>query len=60
MSGDFAGGPGYLNTASIGIPPTVTVETLAAATEEWATGRAEAPDYDAWVDRSRAAWAVRS
>jgi kynureninase len=31
--------PGYLNTASIGVPPRDAVEALQQATAEWAAGR---------------------
>jgi selenocysteine lyase/cysteine desulfurase len=55
--GDFAAGAGYLNTASIGIPPASALVELAALTDDWAHGRTQAPEYDAWVDRSRVAWA---
>jgi selenocysteine lyase/cysteine desulfurase len=55
--GDFAAGSGYLNTASLGIPPAAAVAELAAVTDDWVHGRTQAPDYDAWVDRSRVAWA---
>ena len=35
----FAGAAGYLNTASIGIPPRVALEDLRAAVDVWARGR---------------------
>ena len=54
---DFPGARGYLNTASIGLPPAVAVDALRAATDEWAAGRATAPGYDPVVARGRAAWA---
>jgi selenocysteine lyase/cysteine desulfurase len=43
----------YVNTASIGLPPRRVVEALDEAIEWWRTGRAEAADYDALVDRAR-------
>ncbi len=43
----------YVNTASVGLPPRRVVEALAEAVEIWRTGRAEAADYDALVDRAR-------
>src|SRR6185436_7120775 len=43
----------YVNTASIGLPPRRVVATLNEAVESWRTGRAEAADYDALVDRAR-------
>ena len=54
---DFPGARGYLNTASIGLPPATAVEALRVATEEWSAGRATAPGNDAVVERGRAAWA---
>ena len=43
----------YVNTASIGLPPRRVVEALDEAIASWRTGRAEAADYDALVDRAR-------
>jgi selenocysteine lyase/cysteine desulfurase len=43
----------YLNTASIGLPPRRVVAALDEAIETWRTGRAEAADYDALVERAR-------
>lgn len=54
---DFAGAEGYLNTASIGIPPRPAVEDLQDAVAKWARAEAEPREYDVHVDRSRAAWA---
>ncbi|MEA2480569.1 MAG: hypothetical protein QOJ07_2491 [Thermoleophilaceae bacterium] len=54
---DFDGGPGFLNTASVGIPPRRAAEALAEATAEWARGRVQPPSYDDPVARSRAAFA---
>lgn len=54
---DFPGARGYLNTASIGLPPAVAVEAMRAAVDDWVAGRATAPGYDPVVERGRAAWA---
>ena len=43
----------YVNTASIGLPPRRVAKALDEAIEVWRTGRAEAADYDAIVDRAR-------
>jgi selenocysteine lyase/cysteine desulfurase len=43
----------YVNTASIGLPPRCVVVALEEAIDVWRTGRAEAADYDAIVDRAR-------
>jgi selenocysteine lyase/cysteine desulfurase len=53
---DFAGAEGYLNTASIGIPPRAAVDELQAAVERWGRGEAEPREYDVYVDRSRELW----
>jgi selenocysteine lyase/cysteine desulfurase len=57
LPSDFAGGRGYLNTTSIGIPPQLAVRALYSITDEWALAKTDAPDYDVWVERSRATWA---
>ena len=54
---DFPGAPGYLNTASMGLPPRGAAAAVKSAVDEWAAGRAQAPDYDEHVERSRSAWA---
>jgi selenocysteine lyase/cysteine desulfurase len=54
---DFPGAAGYLNTASIGMPPAPAIKAMQAAVGEWATGRATAPGYDVYVARSREVWA---
>jgi selenocysteine lyase/cysteine desulfurase len=55
--GDFAVEPGYLNTASIGVPPAVAVSALREAVDRWAAGVATPPEYDPVVERARAAFA---
>ena len=47
----------YLDSATIGLPPATAMDELEAAVEQWRRGEASAPGYDAWVDRSRAAFA---
>ena len=54
---DFPHAAGYLNTASMGLPPAAVVDAMRAAVEDWAAGRALAPDYDEPVGRARRAWA---
>jgi selenocysteine lyase/cysteine desulfurase len=54
---DFRSAAGYLNTASMGLPPTVAADAMRAAVDDWAAGRALAPDYDEPVGRARHAWA---
>ncbi len=53
----FHAPPGYLDTASVGVPPPAAVQALHDAIDVWARGEARAPDYDAWVERSRSAFA---
>ncbi len=58
MNGDFIasqfpGAPGYLNSASIGLPPANAVLELQEAIASWQAGTASAPAYDAYVEESR-------
>ena len=53
---DFVGGPGYLNTPSMGMPPRPAREELARVTELWQAGRIQAPEFDSWVERARSAF----
>ena len=53
----FAVEPGYLDTASIGVPPVHAVEAMREALSAWAAGRAHPRDYDPSVDAARAAFA---
>jgi selenocysteine lyase/cysteine desulfurase len=48
---------GYLNTASIGVPPAAAADALAAAVDDWRRGAARPPDFDPAVTASRAAFA---
>ncbi|MQA10384.1 MAG: aminotransferase class V-fold PLP-dependent enzyme [Pseudonocardiaceae bacterium] len=48
---------GYLNTASIGIPPATAADAVAAAVGSWRRGEARPADYDEPVATARAAWA---
>jgi selenocysteine lyase/cysteine desulfurase len=53
----FAVEPGYLDTASIGVPPLRAVEAMREALSVWAAGRARPQDYDPYVDAARALFA---
>jgi selenocysteine lyase/cysteine desulfurase len=53
----FEGAAGYLNTASIGIPPGFVADVVDEEVLRWRTGVAAAPDYDESVAVARAAWA---
>ncbi len=45
--------PGYLNAATMGLPPVPVVEAMQDALGQWQTGRADAPQYDAYVTAAR-------
>jgi selenocysteine lyase/cysteine desulfurase len=47
---------GYLNTASIGIPPSVVADSLIEAVQRWRSGADAPPDFDADVRAARKAW----
>lgn len=51
------GGPGWLNTASYGLPPRSAWEALQRALDEWRTGGAEWQVWDQATHRARAAFA---
>lgn len=53
----FAPVTGYLDAATLGLPPRASVEALQDAITAWQAGRADAAGYDAAVHRSRAAYA---
>ncbi|MEB3366935.1 aminotransferase class V-fold PLP-dependent enzyme [Saccharopolyspora mangrovi] len=48
---------GYLNTASIGIPPTETARKVAEAVERWGRGQDRPGDFDGHVATARDAFA---
>ncbi|MFI7132657.1 aminotransferase class V-fold PLP-dependent enzyme [Nonomuraea sp. NPDC050153] len=49
--------PGWLNTASYGLPPRRAFEELQAVLSEWRHGSSDWKPWDAFVGRSRAAFA---
>jgi selenocysteine lyase/cysteine desulfurase len=49
--------PGYLNTASIGIPPLLVADAVAQAVDRWRTGSDRSNAFDADVTAARRAWA---
>lgn len=53
----FRGGPGYLNTASVGIPPTQAVDVLRNHLDDWENGACDPVSFDVEVDRARTAYA---
>jgi len=56
IADEFLAGPGYLNTASVGLPPRVAVDSLNQSVADWASGRSDPASFDEIVDRSRAAF----
>ena len=54
---EFTPDPGYLNSASLGVPPMRTVAAVRDVLERWSRGQVSPPDFDAHVTRSRQAWA---
>ncbi|HET9139968.1 aminotransferase class V-fold PLP-dependent enzyme [Actinophytocola sp.] len=48
---------GYLNTASVGVPPIAVADAVTTAVGRWRTGAAEPPEYDKHVALAREAWA---
>lgn len=50
--------PGYLNTASLGVPPLSAVGAMHDILDRWSRGRLSPPEFDDYVSRSRRAWAV--
>ncbi|MEX1296684.1 MAG: aminotransferase class V-fold PLP-dependent enzyme [Candidatus Limnocylindrales bacterium] len=58
VSDQFPGAAGYLDTASLGLPPQRTVEAVTAALAEWQAGTATAPGYDRYVEDARASFAT--
>ena len=49
--------PGFLNTASLGVPPRDAFAELSDVLAAWQRGRLAANDFDTYVDRARTAWA---
>ena len=48
---------GYLNTPSIGIPPTLTTDAVRESVQRWGEGADHPADFDEHVRRARAAFA---
>ncbi|MCL1693445.1 MAG: aminotransferase class V-fold PLP-dependent enzyme [Actinomycetia bacterium] len=53
VQSQFPGAAGYLNTASLGLPPLASVSALQAAITDWQAGRAEPANYDEDVAAAR-------
>lgn len=54
----FPAAGGYLNTASLGLPPQVTVDAMSVALAEWQAGTATAPGYERYVAEARTSFAA--
>lgn len=54
----FAAGTGYLNTASIGLPPRMAMTVIRRHLSEWEEGLSRAAAFDADVERARSAFAT--
>ncbi|MFP5023020.1 aminotransferase class V-fold PLP-dependent enzyme [Pseudonocardia phyllosphaerae] len=50
--------PGYLNAASIGVPPQEAADAVAEAVRSWADGRSRPADFDSAVETARAGFAA--
>src|SRR3954469_3506458 len=48
---------GYLNTASVGVPPASVADTMNQAISGWRTGAVQPAEYDKPVAVAREAWA---
>lgn len=48
---------GYLNTASVGVPPAAVADAVATAVQDWRTAAGRPPDFDEPVALARAAFA---
>src|SRR5258706_8058186 len=55
ITSEFPGARGYLNTASVGLPPARSVEMLRARIVEWQAGRTDPPSFDPHFDQAPAA-----
>jgi len=53
---EFSAGPGYLNTASVGLPPKKAVAALRASLADWEEGRCDPASFDEDVERARRAY----
>lgn len=53
----FDGGPRYLDTATMGVPPRVAATAVQQTLDDWRRGRLTPRDFDPVVARARAAWA---
>jgi selenocysteine lyase/cysteine desulfurase len=57
LRAEFAPVPGYLDAATMGLPPARMLRALRVALDTWEAGRSRAVGFDAAVERARAAYA---
>ncbi len=57
MESAFPGARGYLNTASMGLPPCAAVDELRTAIDSWQGGKATSSGYDRCINEARALFA---
>ncbi|WP_088316702.1 aminotransferase class V-fold PLP-dependent enzyme [Kineosporia sp. R_H_3] len=57
LRASFAPVPGYLNAATLGLPPAPVVAALRGALDDWQAGRSDAAAFDEDVRRARTAYA---
>ncbi|HET8615557.1 MAG TPA: aminotransferase class V-fold PLP-dependent enzyme [Actinomycetales bacterium] len=57
LAASFDPAPGFLNAATMGLPPRRTKAALSSAVEQWAAGQASAAEYDLSVTRARELYA---
>ncbi|MGB3684502.1 MAG: aminotransferase class V-fold PLP-dependent enzyme [Ornithinimicrobium sp.] len=55
---EFAPVPGYVNAATLGLPPRAVIEAMQAGLLDWQRGRASPLAYDAAVESARAGYAT--
>lgn len=54
----FPAARGFLDTASLGLPPQVAIDAMTDAMAAWQAGRATPPDYDPHVAEARRTYAA--
>jgi selenocysteine lyase/cysteine desulfurase len=57
IASEFPGARGYLNTASVGLPPARSVAALRSRIDEWQSGGCDPASFDVVIARARAAYA---
>jgi hypothetical protein len=55
---EFVGAPGFLDSATYGLPPGFLVEEMTRCLGQWQAGTLDVPTFDGSVRRGRAAYAA--